>query len=231
MERRYIVMEYVPHTLHDLVFAHRKPIKTGAPTPPVHRLCDCEGRVDIGLYFRLALQLARVMYFIHGRGVIHRDLKLTNVLVTADNQIKLADFGISKLVGMDNMLKTMTIQAGTPSFMAPEVMGAIGNESSQSARYDHRVDIYAYGIMLWMMWHAKDPFCEIKGGLLDFMMAVAQRRYRPPLEADCPRMLCDLMQRCWHHDPFQRPESFADIASELEEAAQELHVVPHAGDR
>jgi serine/threonine protein kinase len=122
-EFAYFVMEYVDGMdLARQLAAARAPMSAPAAFQIVSQLCD-------------ALQHS------HERGIIHRDIKPANVLITPQGHVKVADFGLARLVRENGLTRTHAT-LGTPRYMAPEQMaGAAGT--------DHRVDIYAVGVMLY----------------------------------------------------------------------------------
>jgi serine/threonine protein kinase len=124
----YIVMEYVDGVnLRDLLRDGKlEPKQALAIVPPI-----CE-----------ALQYA------HDKGIVHRDIKPENLLLDRDGRIKIADFGIAKLIGASGDL------AGTPPYMAPEQSGA-------KPEVDHRADIYALGVVLYEMLTGERPDREL----------------------------------------------------------------------
>ncbi|XP_066280830.1 uncharacterized protein [Branchiostoma lanceolatum] len=91
----------------------------------------------------LTLQLASAMCYIHSKGLVHRDLKLANILITSDKIIKLADVGLTKKA--DDVTGTL---CGTPPYIAPEVL--------QEKRYGKPSDMYSFGILLWEMWYGEE---------------------------------------------------------------------------
>ncbi len=96
-------------------------------------------------------QLLDAVGYAHEQGIIHRDLKPANVLVTKDNRIKVTDFGIAKAAGASKLTRTGTV-LGTPIYMAPEqILGKA---------VDHRADIYALGMTLYVMLAGRAPFDE-----------------------------------------------------------------------
>ena len=91
----------------------------------------------------------------HARGVMHRDLKLSNVMLIemtgTENLVKLLDFGLARISGVDEELSlTEGMVAGTPSYMSPEQ--ALGKKT------DHRTDIYSAGVILYVLCTGKRPF-------------------------------------------------------------------------
>jgi serine/threonine protein kinase len=93
-------------------------------------------------------EISLAVQFLHELGILHRDLKLENVLVGSDGHCKIADFGISKL-GMYRRIKTRTL-CGTPVCMAPEIL--------KNLPYDQGVDWWAVGVMMFEMITGNPPF-------------------------------------------------------------------------
>ncbi|KAJ6538801.1 Pkinase-domain-containing protein [Mycena vulgaris] len=102
----------------------------------------------------LTYQLCQALSYIHGKGITHRDLKPENVLLTRDDPpiVKVADFGLAKIVDSMTMLKTM---CGTPSYLAPEVVTQQNNSG-----YDSLVDSWSVGVILFSMLTNTNPFIE-----------------------------------------------------------------------
>ncbi|MEW4528361.1 serine/threonine-protein kinase [Maioricimonas sp. JC845] len=123
----YFLMEYVEgSTLRDIVEARQLAPEHALAIVP--HLCD-------------ALQYA------HDKGVIHRDIKPENILVAADGSVKIADFGLARIMGAEEQPQTLTGThqvMGTPRYMAPEQL-----ESTH--RVDHRADIYSLGVVFYEM--------------------------------------------------------------------------------
>ena len=97
---------------------------------------------------RICGQVAEALHYAHIRGVIHRDVKPGNVLLTPADEAKLSDFGLS-LVTDDGNDRTWTIR-GTPSYMSPE--------QARGMSLDHRTDLYSVGVMLYECTTGEVPF-------------------------------------------------------------------------
>jgi len=95
-----------------------------------------------------ALDIASIFAFLHKSGVVHRDLKTYNILVDNDFNIKLCDFGLCKFKA-DLNRGTMQF-SGTPTYMAPELF--------QKKSYDEKVDVFAFGTLLWELVAREVPF-------------------------------------------------------------------------
>ncbi|KAH9988445.1 kinase-like domain-containing protein [Russula compacta] len=100
-------------------------------------------------------QICSALSYIHAKGITHRDLKPENVLLTRDNPpvIKVADFGLAKVVDSLTMLRTM---CGTPNYLAPEVV----LQDIRAKGYDHLVDSWSVGVIVFSMLTNAGPFIE-----------------------------------------------------------------------
>lgn len=143
--------------------------------------------------------IARGMRFLHNRHIIHRDLKTLNVLIDTNKRAKIIDFGLSRYANEGLMSESI----GTPHWMAPELL-------QSSRNYDLKVDVYAYAIVLWEIYHCQVPY----DGLLppQIIARVIVNDARPPIDDDCPPGLKRLIQACWLRDPKQRP-TFNEIVN------------------
>lgn len=109
-----------------------------------------DGRLSLERALGLFQQILSALDFAHSRGVIHRDVKASNVLVTADDRVKLMDFGIALLVG-DTRLTRTSQSIGTPVYMSPE-------QILRPREVDHRSDIYSAAVVLFEMLAGVPPF-------------------------------------------------------------------------
>jgi serine/threonine protein kinase len=143
-----------------------------------------------------ALAVTRALKSAHDHGVIHRDLKPGNLLVTEDGSVKLADFGIAKLFGGDSHTAQGNF-VGTADYMAPE--------QASGKPIDHRVDLYALGMVMFAMLSGRPPF---RGTHLSQVIE-KQRKEKPPrissLVDDVPDELDELIDRLLAKKPSARP--------------------------
>ena len=110
-----------------------------------HRIA--KGPLPLNETFAIASQLCDALQHSHERGVVHRDIKPANILIAPDGRVKVADFGLARLVhpnGTDERLTRTRSTLGTPRYMAPEQM-------EPGRDIDHRADIYAAGVVLYEM--------------------------------------------------------------------------------
>lgn len=148
----------------------------------------------------IIVEIASAMKKVHEEGIIHRDLKLENILLDDQNNVKLSDFGLCTLIENDTLTTSRTQMAGTLCYMAPELL-------NRSKNYDEKVDVYSFGVVLFLILN-NGVFPEI--GLLDVGAGK---------QADIPDCISDfskhLIQMCWSFKPSDRP-SFADICDMLD---------------
>jgi class 3 adenylate cyclase/sugar lactone lactonase YvrE len=101
----------------------------------------------------IAEQTASALAFAHRRGIIHRDVKPDNIMIVGDDEVKVTDFGIARVIRPEATLQTMTstgVTLGTPLYMAPEQI--------EGKDIDGRADVYALGAVLYQMVTGRPPF-------------------------------------------------------------------------
>ena len=158
---------------------------------------------------RIGSQLAEALEHAHAHGVIHRDFKTANVMLTSGGQAKIVDFGISVrapaatdrtiTAGEHDPASTLS---GTVLYMAPEVL--------QGAWADARSDIWALGVVLYEMVAGHPPFRDVTAPAA---IARILRDPVPALPADTPPGLARIIERCLAKDPSQRPARAGEVAS------------------
>ena len=151
----------------------------------------------------IALDIARGMEFLHGRGIIHRDLKSSNVLLDGRKRAKIGDFGLTRTKSSG----PMTGMVGTQDWMAPEVLVSL-------PFYDEKVDVYSFGIVLWELLTSKRPYQDVESNPLELIVDITMKGTRPEIPGSCPKSLRTLIEACWHTDPKRRP-SFHEIVAML----------------
>lgn len=146
--------------------------------------------------------LSRALDFAHERGVIHRDVKLENVMINALDQVKLMDFGLAR--AMQGSPDRTMIVTGTPLYMSPEQI--------EGAAIDHRTDIYALGVMVYRIVVGSWPYWD--GDIIQ------KHRFSPipdPLAVapGLPRGFRDIVNRALAKSPAERFDKASDIARAL----------------
>jgi serine/threonine protein kinase len=189
--RPFIVMELVEgHSLRDVMAAHG-PYRWDEIRP-------------------FLLTIARALADAHAEGVIHRDVKPSNVMVTADGSIKLADFGIARDLDQTRLTRTAAT-IGTPAYLAPE--GSV----------DQRSDLYAIGIIAYEMLAGRPPFM----GDTPQEVLLSHLRSEPDLSkipTESRRVVGWLLAK----DPARRPQSAEALVAALQAGVTATIVMPNA---
>jgi hypothetical protein len=169
------------------------------------------GRLPVREVVRIITDVAEALAFAHFRGVIHRDIKPGNVLLQGGHAM-VTDFGVAKAlsVALPSGVGTSTGMAiGTPTYMAPEQLA-----SDPTA--DHRVDIYALGLLAYELLTGGSPF---ESPSPRETMAAQLTRMPPPLDTTNPEVtpaLSRLITACLQKDPDRRPARAEEVLRELE---------------
>lgn len=142
-------------------------------------------------FHKWILQAASSIQYLQEHGIVHRDIKSLNYLVTEDNTLKLCDFGIAKMITHT----VDSIQKGSFPWMAPEVF--------IEQKVSLKSDIYSYGIVVWEMKTGRVPFEGMEAGAI--MWAVGHDKRRPEIPDDCPQPIRSLLCKCWAADRRDRP--------------------------
>lgn len=191
----YLVVEYLAG--EDLADA----IRQLRPSPPAARLATL-------------LQVARALEHAHARGVIHRDVKPSNIRLLGDGRVKLMDFGIAKLQNDGTHLTAPGATVGTLTYMAPEQLLGVA--------IDHRADIFSFGAVAYELLSYRRPF----PGDTDSVLLHQILRHEPTPLAQlwpaCPPRLAALVARCLEKDPADRFPDCASLIAELAAVAVEL---------
>jgi serine/threonine protein kinase len=181
----------------------------GAPLPPQHAATLLE-------------TLARAMHYAHQRGVVHRDLTPSNVLMTADGQPKIVDFGLAKLVVGGACQTQSGAILGTPSYMAPE------QAAGKSSEVGPATDVYALGAILYEALTGRPPFKADTP--LDTVLLVASEEPVSPrrLQPRTPHDLETICQKCLAKQPRKRYASADHLAEDLRRflAGEPIHARP-----
>jgi eukaryotic-like serine/threonine-protein kinase len=194
--RPYYVMEYVDGPNLEHVLRERGPLTPAEALDLLEPVCD-------------ALEAA------HAAGVIHRDVKASNVLVAHSgrrNSVRLCDFGVAQILGSDEAacgLATVDDQLGSPVSMAPEQF--------RGQQVDPRTDVYGLGVLLYHLLTGRPPFVADTVAELE-RMHLGARPPRASRSAQVPRALDLVVLRCLEKQPERRYGSVAELRTALRRA-------------
>jgi len=184
------------------------------------------GELDVPAALEVAIQVADGLARAHEAGVVHRDIKSDNVMVTRDGHPKILDFGLAKLLDPGgesdpgaSRLETVTrTQAGM-------ILGTIHYMSPEQARglpADRRSDVFSFGILLYEMASGTLPF---KGAsVLDTLHAIAYQQTQPitTLKANLPYSLQKVVDRCLQKKPEERYQDLREAVTDLKKVKREV---------
>jgi eukaryotic-like serine/threonine-protein kinase len=182
----YIVLEYVAGEALNRILAREKKL----PLPTA---------------LRLTQEIAEALDYAHAQGVIHRDIKPGNILITEEGHPKIADFGIAKL-----NLAHFTVPGrllGTPAYMAPEQL------SGEAA--DGRSDLFSLGVILYAMVTGHSPFHGDSATTVSFKVANREPLPASALDLTLPSELDEVISRAMAKDPQQRYQSGGEFAEDV----------------
>ena len=158
---------------------------------------------------RIILSVGSALKYAHERGMVHRDVKPANVMITVDGQVILTDFGIAKIISASNLTASGAM-VGTPSYMAPEQgMGQPGDERS---------DIYSLGVMLYQLMLGRLPYDA------DTPLAVVLKHINEPLpmpqsiNPDIPDELNRVILKTLAKNPADRYQKVGELMVDLRKA-------------
>jgi serine/threonine protein kinase len=205
----YLVMEYLEgRDLSEILASEGRP---GLSTPRA---------------IHFILQALRGLHVAHAAGIVHRDMKPSNVFViTKDGEpdfVKLVDFGISKVkqTGGVNITKTNSA-LGTPLYMSPE-------QARSPRDVDHRSDLYSVGVILYELLTGRTPFFSETGEFTEILFKIFTQD-PPPIQTyrpDLPPGLCDAVHRALTRDPKDRYATTVEMSEALAPWADERsHVI------
>ncbi|MFO0866091.1 MAG: protein kinase [Gemmataceae bacterium] len=155
--------------------------------------------------------LARAIAYAHQQGILHRDLKPGNILLTKDGIPKITDYGLAKHIGEGASVRTGDGSIlGTPSYMAPE------QAEGRSSELGPAVDIYALGALLYHLLTGRPPF--VGQSVLDTLQQVRGNDPVPPsrLQPGVPRDLETIALKCLQKDARKRYASAGELAEDLD---------------
>ena len=176
----------------------------------IHNLMESQGRLPVERAADICHQAALALQAASSRGIIHRDIKPQNLLLSPDGSVKVTDFGIARATALSTMTRTGALM-GTPHYMSPE--------QSQGQRVDVRSDIYSLGIVLYQMLSGQLPFEADTP--FEVMRQHIEQRPTPVrrLRSQVPASLDRIVQRCLEKSPERRYPTPRDLALALREVA------------
>ena len=160
-------------------------------------------------------QVARALEHAHERGVVHRDVKPGNILVTRDGKVKVADFGIGKLIsGASTDLTRTGTMVGSPAYMSPEQI--------RGDKIDGRSDFFSLGVVLFELLTGARPFPGDSITTLVYQILHTEPRDPLSLKASLPPDAREVFARLLSKQPERRPAHADEFIAEIDRLVAEL---------
>jgi diguanylate cyclase (GGDEF)-like protein len=170
-----------------------------------------KGRLLVTDALNIAIQVAAGLSYAHQRGIVHGDIKPSNIMVLGDNLVKIADFGIAKLASSHVKSSTESRHGdavyGTPPFMSPEQI--------HGKAIDARSDIFSLGVVLYYMLTDRLPFPEEDIGLLGLQIAGADPERPSSINPGIPQALDAVIYKCLAKSRDDRYKNANELANDL----------------
>lgn len=177
---------------------------------------------DLGKLLNIAHEITSELEGLHTIGLVHRDLKGANVLVTEDGHPKLADFGLitksraplfsPTATSLTSGIAVDSTPCGSPVYCDPLVL--------QGSAPTKESDIYSLGVVLWEIFSGGQLPYEHETNVQALVVAIIRDGLRPPIPTNWPPKVVALIQRCWDADPAVRP-TVAEVKHTIEECIAE----------
>ncbi|KAI1317159.1 hypothetical protein EDD11_008950 [Mortierella claussenii] len=161
----------------------------------IRSLLQALTKIDEKCIAVIAREVLQALGYLHKHGIIHRDIKAANILLTDEGRVQLCDFGVAGQVTMNSLKRNSFV--GTPYWMAPEVI-------REGQTYDYKADIWSLGITIYEIATGNPPFAD-----QDPMRAVSLiPKSRPAqLEGDWSPAMKEFVALCLHEEPNERPSA------------------------
>ncbi len=187
-ERQFIVMEYLEgKTLRDVL---------------------AERSLSVEEVLSMAPMIGDALHYAHSHGIVHRDIKPDNIFVLENGNVKVADFGIAKMLKVSDRTHTDVIM-GTPNYIAPEMV--------RGRPYDHRVDIFALGVTIYEMLSGRRPFDAENDFAVIYRVVTEEPLPLSELVEDAPPSLVRAVHKALRKDPSLRHRDMEEFKADLME--------------
>ncbi len=187
---RFLAFEFLPGgTLHEKIKALRAN----------------DERLPLDKALAWGVRIARALAHAHRHGIVHRDVKGDNVLLTADGEVKLTDFGVAQVAGR-RPAKDETV--GTAAYMSPE--------QAQGLPVDHRSDIFSFGVLLYELVAGRPPFVDKEEAVILYDVVNTPHPPLAGLREDVPAGFEKVLDTLLAKEPEQRYQSMDEVVAALE---------------
>jgi TolB-like protein/predicted Ser/Thr protein kinase len=164
------------------------------------------GPLELDEALRIATQVAQGLQIAHKKGVVHRDIKSANIMVTEDNQAKIMDFGLARMTG-GTLLTQEGTAMGTIAYMSPE--------QAQGEEVDHRTDIWSLGVVLYEMFGGQLPFMGEHDQAVVYSILNKKPKPITELRSEIPVSIGQVVDKALEKNPDERYQQIDELLDDL----------------
>ena len=175
--------------------------------------CEVANLLPIERIVEIAFKCSLALEFAHRQGVIHRDIKPANILIGAQGDIKISDFGVALHAGGEH---THLQGVGSPAYMSPEQV--------QDKELSHQTDIYSLGVVMYQLLTGKLPFVAVNKASLLYQIINIEPLPPSTHRTDIPPQLDAVVMRALAKDPRNRHQSWTDFSRDLTQTYRHLEL-------
>jgi serine/threonine protein kinase len=183
--------------------------------PTLEHFCHVTNLLPVDRIVEIAFKCSLALEFAHRHGIIHRDIKPANILVGAQGDIKISDFGVALHSGGDH---THLQGVGSPAYMSPEQV--------QDKDLSHQTDIYSLGVVLYQLLTGKLPFVAANKASLLYQILNIEPSPPSTHRTDIPQQLDKVVLRALSKDPRDRHQTWGEFSRELTQTYRHLELPP-----
>jgi TolB-like protein/Tfp pilus assembly protein PilF/predicted Ser/Thr protein kinase len=164
------------------------------------------GPLELDEALRIATQVAEGLQIAHKKGIVHRDIKSANIMVTEDNQAKIMDFGLARMTG-GTLLTQEGTAMGTIAYMSPE--------QAQGEEVDHRTDIWSFGVVLYEMFGGQLPFMGEHDQAVVYSILNKKPKPITDLRAEIPVSIGQVVNKALEKNQDKRYQQIDELLDDL----------------
>jgi len=164
------------------------------------------GPLELNEALKIATQIAEGLQEAHKKGVVHRDIKSANIMVTEKNQAKIMDFGLARTTGGSLLTKEGSTM-GTIAYMSPE--------QARGEEVDHRTDIWSLGVVLYEMFSGQLPFKGERDQSVVYSILNEKPKPVSDLRSEIPMSIAQVMSKALEKNPDERYQQVEELLDDL----------------